>query len=46
VALSTTEAEYIAVAEASKELVWLKIFLEELGKQQIDYSFTVIMRVR
>ncbi|KAJ9557170.1 hypothetical protein OSB04_011784 [Centaurea solstitialis] len=38
VALSTTEAEYMAVAEASKELVWLKTFLEELGKKQVDYS--------
>ncbi|KAJ9548930.1 hypothetical protein OSB04_021473 [Centaurea solstitialis] len=38
VALSTTEAEYMAVAEASKELVWLKTFLEELGKKQADYS--------
>ena len=37
-ALSTTEAEYMAVAEASKELVWLKTFLEELGKKQADYS--------
>lgn len=38
VALSTTEAEYMAVAEASKELIWLKTFLEELGKQQANYS--------
>ena len=38
VALSTTEAEYMTVAEASKELVWLKTFLEELGKKQADYS--------
>jgi hypothetical protein len=36
VALSTTEAEYMAVAEASKELIWLKNFLEELGKEQVD----------
>lgn len=38
VALSTTEAEYMAVAEASKELVWLKDFFEEIGKEQADYS--------
>src|ERR1043165_8778811 len=37
VALSTTEAEYMAIAEASKELVWLKAFLEELGKMQTEY---------
>ncbi|KAD3066803.1 hypothetical protein E3N88_34683 [Mikania micrantha] len=36
VALSTTEAEYMAAAEASKELIWLKNFLEELGKKQQD----------
>ena len=36
VALSTTEAEYMAVAEASKELIWLKNFLIELGKEQDD----------
>ncbi|KAE8692624.1 Retrovirus-related Pol polyprotein from transposon TNT 1-94 [Hibiscus syriacus] len=34
VALSTTEAEYVAVTEASKEMVWLQSFLEELGKKQ------------
>ncbi|PON33692.1 hypothetical protein PanWU01x14_350640, partial [Parasponia andersonii] len=32
VALSTTEAEYVAVTEASKELIWLQSFLEELGQ--------------
>ncbi|KAD5961972.1 hypothetical protein E3N88_13445 [Mikania micrantha] len=36
VALSTTEVEYMAAAEASKELIWLKNFLEELGKKQPD----------
>jgi transposase InsO family protein len=34
VALSTTEAEYIGVTEASKEMVWLQNFLRELGKEQ------------
>ncbi|KAE8707154.1 hypothetical protein F3Y22_tig00110387pilonHSYRG00984 [Hibiscus syriacus] len=34
VALSTTEAEYVTVTEASKEMVWLQSFLEELGKKQ------------
>ena len=33
VALSTTEAEYIAT-EASKEMIWLQRFMEELGKKQ------------
>ncbi|GJX47497.1 gag-pol polyprotein [Tanacetum coccineum] len=34
VAMSTTEAEYVAAAQASKEAVWLKMLLEELGHQQ------------
>ena len=36
-ALSTTEAEYIAITEASKELLWMKKFLQELGLQQERY---------
>ncbi|GJS95084.1 hypothetical protein Tco_0802052, partial [Tanacetum coccineum] len=34
VAMSTTEAEYVASAQASKEAVWLKMLLEELGHKQ------------
>ncbi|GJV23923.1 dual specificity protein phosphatase PHS1 isoform X2, partial [Tanacetum coccineum] len=34
VAMSTTEAEYVAAAQASKEAVWLKMLLEELGHAQ------------
>ncbi|CAH9131081.1 unnamed protein product [Cuscuta epithymum] len=37
VALSTTEAEYIAAVEAGKELKWLKRFLQELGFPQEEY---------
>ena len=37
VALSTTEAEYIAVTEAGKELIWIKTFFKELGMQQDEY---------
>ena len=36
VAHSTIEAEYVAVTEASKEMVWFQSFLEELGKKQED----------
>jgi hypothetical protein len=36
VALSTTKAEYVVVMEASKEIIWLQHFLEELGQQQQD----------
>ena len=33
VALSTTESEYVADTEASKEMIWLQRFLDELGKK-------------
>ena len=33
VALSTTEAEYVAATEASKEIIWLQRFMGELGKE-------------
>jgi len=32
VTLSTTKAEYVAVLESTKEIVWLQSFLKELGK--------------
>jgi hypothetical protein len=34
VALSTKEAEYVAITEASKDIIWLQRFMEELGKKQ------------
>lgn len=34
VATSTTEAEYVAATQASKEAIWLKMLLEELGHKQ------------
>ncbi|GKE90207.1 gag-pol polyprotein, partial [Tanacetum coccineum] len=34
VEMSTTEAEYVAAAQASREAVWLKMLLEELGHKQ------------
>ena len=33
VALSTIEVEYVAATEASKEMIWLQRFLDELGKK-------------
>ena len=36
VALSSTEAEYMALSEATKEAVWLKVFLGELGEMASD----------
>uniref|UniRef100_A0A3Q7EBT0 Reverse transcriptase Ty1/copia-type domain-containing protein n=1 Tax=Solanum lycopersicum TaxID=4081 RepID=A0A3Q7EBT0_SOLLC len=39
VALSTTEAELIAVVEACKELLWMKRFLGELGCSQESINF-------
>ncbi|GJW86542.1 putative RNA-directed DNA polymerase [Tanacetum coccineum] len=38
VALSTTEAEYMAATEACKELLWLKRFLQELGFKKQRYA--------
>ncbi|CAA0827117.1 cysteine-rich RLK (RECEPTOR-like protein kinase) 8 [Striga hermonthica] len=38
VALSTTEAEYIAMTEADKEMLWLKRFLQQLGMKQEWYD--------
>ena len=32
--MSTTEAEYVAPIEAGKEMIWLHVFLDELGKKQ------------
>ena len=33
VSLSYTEAEYVAIAEAGKEMNWLAYYLEVLGKK-------------
>lgn len=35
VALSTTESEFIAAAEAIKELIWLRRLINEITKQEI-----------
>lgn len=35
--LSITEAEYIATAEASKEILLMKRFMQELGHKQDEY---------
>jgi hypothetical protein len=34
VALSTIEVEYIVATKASKEMIWLQRFMEELGMKQ------------
>jgi hypothetical protein len=39
VALSTIEAEYVAATKASKEMIWLQRFMEELGKKQENSRF-------
>ena len=35
---SSTEAEYVTIAEAGKEMMWMTDYLEELGKKilQVD----------
>ena len=45
VALSTTEAEYVAATEASKEMIWLQRFMGELGKEHDRACYTVIAKV-
>ena len=34
ISLSTTEAKYVVATEASKEMIWLQSFMEELGKRK------------
>ena len=36
VALSTTEAEYMAASDATKEAIWLRTLLEDLGFTQVS----------
>ena len=38
VAFSTMEAEYIAIIEACKEVLWMKKFLQELGHEQDKFA--------
>ena len=33
-ALASAKAEYVAIAEARKEMIWMTDYLEELGKNQ------------
>ncbi|KAI5334699.1 hypothetical protein L3X38_024832 [Prunus dulcis] len=36
VALSTTEAEYVSVAEATSQAKWLRFVLEDFGEEQVE----------
>ncbi|GJT13850.1 ribonuclease H-like domain-containing protein, partial [Tanacetum coccineum] len=45
VAMSTTKVEYVAAAQASKEAVWLKMFLEEPGHNKRKLLYFVIIKV-
>ena len=44
VALSTTEAEYMAPVDVGKEILWMKDFIGELGIRQDEYLATVKVR--
>ncbi|GJY20035.1 retrovirus-related pol polyprotein from transposon TNT 1-94, partial [Tanacetum coccineum] len=46
VALSTIEAEYMALTEAVKEAIWLRGLLEELDVELNTVAVTVIIRAR
>ena len=35
------EAEYLALAEAGKEMIWMTDYLEELGKKQHEKTLQV-----
>ena len=37
VALSTTEAKYMAIVEAGTEIIWMKDFIGELGIRQEEF---------
>ena len=41
VALSTTEAEYVAAAEVCKEVIWYRKLLKELDTEQVSGCITV-----
>jgi len=36
VVLFTTDAEYVAATKACKEMIWLKNFMKEIGKEQMS----------
>ena len=36
VSLSSTEVEYVAIAEDGKEMIWMTDYYEELGKKQSE----------
>ena len=47
VALSSTEVEYVTIAEVEKKMIWVTYYLEELGDKQHEkilctYSQSVI----
>ena len=46
VALSTTELEYMAAVEASKEALWLRGLAVLLAAYMIQFRSTVTVRVR
>uniref|UniRef100_A0AAV1UIR5 Uncharacterized protein n=1 Tax=Peronospora matthiolae TaxID=2874970 RepID=A0AAV1UIR5_9STRA len=41
VALSSTEAEYMALSEATQEATWLKTFMRDLGEEAGDNALTI-----
>jgi hypothetical protein len=46
VALSTTDAEYMAIAEAFKEYVWLKVSMMTFVKIILTFTYFVTVKVQ
>ena len=42
-ALSSTEAEYMAASAATKEAIWLRSFLSELGQLRLPYTVPLLI---
>jgi hypothetical protein len=46
VSLSSTEAEYIGLTTALKEIIWLRQLLCELKRDKINYKYFVIIKAQ
>ena len=42
VSISTTEAEYVVISQAAKEMIWLQNFLNELGSKMMLHCLVTV----